>query len=182
MLKNIRDIQVYHGSYTEVQIPDLKKCRANKDFGKGFYITTDKKQAEKFAKLIARRAKMSYGVLNVYHLSDLDNLSTYHFKTADLEWLNCVSGNRNTDYHKLAEEWEKYDVLSGKVADDDTSTVINAYLSGLLGEVGSESAGRIAIDRLEPENLKNQFCLRSDKALEKIEFVKSEVIPIGKRG
>ena len=37
---------LYHGSYCEVREPDLQKCSARKDFGKGFYLTSSKEQAE----------------------------------------------------------------------------------------------------------------------------------------
>ena len=39
---------LYHGSYMVVDTPDLAKCAARKDFGKGFYLTTSRKQAEAF--------------------------------------------------------------------------------------------------------------------------------------
>lgn len=84
MSVNFNNITVYHGNYTEVQIPDLKKCREGKDFGRDFYITTDKNQAVKFAKLIAQRHNISYGVLNEYILSDINNLSYYDFKSTDI--------------------------------------------------------------------------------------------------
>jgi len=32
-------MQVFHGSYTEIHEIDLTKCQANKDFGRGFYVT-----------------------------------------------------------------------------------------------------------------------------------------------
>lgn len=33
---------LYHGSYCEVDVPDLSKCAKQKDFGQGFYLTTSK--------------------------------------------------------------------------------------------------------------------------------------------
>ena len=41
---------LYHGSYCEVREPDLERCNARKDFGKGFYLTSSKEQAESFLK------------------------------------------------------------------------------------------------------------------------------------
>lgn len=34
-------IILYHGSYCVVENPDLNKCKPGKDFGLGFYVTTD---------------------------------------------------------------------------------------------------------------------------------------------
>lgn len=176
MSVNFNNIVVYHGSFTEVQNPDLEKCRDGKDFGRGFYITTDKKQAIKFAKLIAQRHNISYGFLNEYILSDINNLSYYEFKSTNIDWLNCVVGNRRKQFKRLSENWKNYDIISGKVANDDTSTVINAYLLGLYGKIGTDVAAMTAIANLEPENLKNQLCFRTEKAIEKLQFVKSEKI------
>ena len=39
-------MQVYHGSYTEIFHIDLSKSHANKDFGKGFYVTKFRNHAE----------------------------------------------------------------------------------------------------------------------------------------
>ena len=35
---------LYHGSYCEVKEPDLAKCAKRKDFGRGFYLTTQLNQ------------------------------------------------------------------------------------------------------------------------------------------
>ena len=176
MVNKLNNITVYHGSYMEVKNPDLSKCKNGKDFGKGFYITTDKQQAIKFSKLIADRYNAPYGVLNEYLLSDINNLKYYAFENTDLNWLNCIVGNRRKQYGYLAKEWKSYDILSGKIANDDTSTVINAYLLGIYGEIGSQHAGNTAIFNLEPENLKNQLCFKTDPALKRLKFIKSEKI------
>ena len=68
MITDFNNIVVYHGSYTEVQTPDLNKCKTGKDFGRGFYITTDKNQAIKFSRLISARYNTSCGILNEYLL------------------------------------------------------------------------------------------------------------------
>ena len=42
-MKNLENGMVlYHGSYCVVENPDLEKCAAFKDFGRGFYLTTSK--------------------------------------------------------------------------------------------------------------------------------------------
>jgi hypothetical protein len=37
---------VYHGSDTLVSVIDLQKCKPNRDFGRGFYVTKLLSQAE----------------------------------------------------------------------------------------------------------------------------------------
>ncbi len=59
---------LYHGSNTEIKMINLALCRPYKDFGRGFYLTVIKEQAEKMAVRVAR----IYGgspVLNVYEIN-----------------------------------------------------------------------------------------------------------------
>lgn len=179
-MKDLKNKTVYHGSYIEVKDPDLKKCKKGKDFGQGFYITTDKNQATRFAKLIAKRNSLpeapAQAVLNIYTLSDLEALNVHQFQDANAEWLHCVVGHRNNKYKSFARPFKEYEVLIGKVADDNTSQVINAYMVGAYGDVGSDKAIEKAVEQFETQNLKNQICLKSEKALKKLKFVKSEII------
>ena len=60
---------LYHGSNTDIKVIDLAMCRLYKDFGKGFYLTVMKDQAEKMAKRVQR----IYGgspILNVFEIDD----------------------------------------------------------------------------------------------------------------
>ena len=43
-------ITLYHGSDIEIKEIDLSQSRINKDFGRGFYLSSDLDQARKFAK------------------------------------------------------------------------------------------------------------------------------------
>ena len=49
-MDNFKDgLILYHGSYCEVKIPDLK-CSNSKDFGQGLYLTVSKLQAKDLIK------------------------------------------------------------------------------------------------------------------------------------
>jgi len=178
MLKELNDIYVYHGSYTKVNKIDLTHAKRKKDFGAGFYVTTDKKQAMKFARLIAKRNGMKYGYINSYKLSNFTNLEVLEFLDANEEWLNCIVGFRSEEYSYLKSSNDLKDVIYGKIVDDETSLVINAYISGAYGKIGSEKASKIAIQLLEPNNLKDQICFKTKKSLEKLEYVSCEVVKI----
>jgi predicted RNA-binding protein YlxR (DUF448 family) len=39
-------MKVYHGSYTQINEIDLSFSQAGKDFGRGFYVTNIRSQAE----------------------------------------------------------------------------------------------------------------------------------------
>ena len=66
------------------------------------------------------------------------------------------------------------DIIGGKVADDQTAITLNNYVSGAYGIPGTERADRMAIELLEADRLKDQFCFRTVKALNTLEFEWSE--------
>ena len=42
-------IKLFHGSNTEIGRIDLSRCKRGKDFGQGFYLNADRKQASDMA-------------------------------------------------------------------------------------------------------------------------------------
>ena len=73
---------LYHGSYTAVESIDLTKCRAGKDFGKGFYLTNDYEQARNFIPTSIKKMLMegysvsdpSVGYVSVFRVCDISVL------------------------------------------------------------------------------------------------------------
>lgn len=182
------DITVYHGSYMEVAVPDVEKCRYGKDFGRGFYVTTDRAQAVRFTRTAVKKAisdglisgDTKEGVLNVYTIqSDIMKLKKYEFSDADKEWLHCVVAHRKLNSFKdELDKWTDYDIIAGKIANDNTNLVITAYMDGAYGETGSERADRIAIEFLEPDNLEDQICFRTEAGLKELIFKESEKVKL----
>lgn len=56
-------MKLYHGSNTDIQQIDFVKSKPNKDFGRGFYLTADKHQAQQLAE---QRALFFGGEQNKY--------------------------------------------------------------------------------------------------------------------
>lgn len=173
---------LFHASYCEVTTPDLSKCAKYKDFGQGFYLTTSKEQAERFTRLSVRKAidfhrisAPKYGVVNVFTCPDFSDLSIFDFPNADVSWLHCVVAHRRPRlFPEVVQKLQPYDVISGKVANDDTNATIIAYIDGLYGEAGTERADSICISLLLPERLQDQFCFRTQKAIKTLKFEGSE--------
>ena len=118
-------LRVYHGSYTKVEKPDIGMCRPGKDFGVGFYVTTDPEQAKRFVKLSVGKAlkngiviqEPDKGFISEYEIADLSKLACFEFSGADREWLHCVAAHRMESL--LAgelEKWKFYDIIAGKIA------------------------------------------------------------------
>lgn len=176
-----KEITLFHGSYTEVRSPDLKHCRAGKDFGKGFYLTTDRKQAEKFTRSSVRKQfrgqstiKDIPGFVSVYRFTLTGDIRFYEFSNADSDWLHCVVAHRKKGIFKdVFDAFENYEIIGGKIANDHTNLVITAYMDGVYGVIPSERADEIAISFLEPEKLSDQFCFRSERVIGRLIFTES---------
>ena len=102
-MKNLENGMVlYHGSYCVVENPDLEKCAAFKDFGRGFYLTTSKEQAKSFAKISATKAKSrgiipydeEFAYISFFKVDNIDDLKSFAFETADVDWLHCIVAHR----------------------------------------------------------------------------------------
>lgn len=176
---------LYHGSYCEVSIPLLEKCAKYKDFGKGFYVTSSKEQAESFLKTSIGKAKAAgyiddeqdFGFVSKYEVKLITDISVHTFLNADTEWLHCIAAHRRKNcFPNVVEKFQEYDVISGKIADDQTNTTLAAYISGALGELGDLETDKYCIKRLLPEKLKDQFCFKTEKAIACLSFIGSEKI------
>lgn len=185
MQKLTNDMLLYHGSYCEVQVPDLKKCAKYKDFGQGFYLTSSRKQAENFAKISIRKAAAhgiadidrGCGIVSVFNFNFVEKVVVKTYPTADADWLRCIVGHRKIKtFPDVVQELKDIDIIGGKIANDNTNATITTYMAGGFGEVGTESAEDICISLLLPERLQNQFCFKTNKALRCLTFVESEQV------
>lgn len=185
MLEFENGLVLYHGSYCEVSEPDLKKCAKQKDFGQGFYLTTSKDQAISFVKTSIAKAfangsieiSQNFGYLSIFELKFVNELSVHIFKEADTEWLHCVAAHRKKKlFSGLENKMNQYDVIGGKIADDATNATLVAYIGGAFGAAGSKDADDFCIRQLLPNKLKDQYCFKTEKAIECLRFLESEKI------
>lgn len=176
---------LYHGSYCEVKKPELTKCMKGKDFGKGFYLTSSKKQAENFLRTSIIKAiatgkiesEQNYGYISIFELKISGKLETYLFEKADVDWLHCIAAHRKKKmFTEVEREMEKYDVIAGKIADDATNATLTAYLAGAFGVAGNKEADDFCIRQLLPNKLKDHYCFKTEKAIDCLKFVKGEKI------
>lgn len=118
---------VYHGSTTEVNNPDIQHSYRNLDFGKGFYVTTVREQAERWAKRKADLSGDGSGVISVYDMSyDYEGFRILNFAEDMENWIDFVCSCRDgeTDYLE-------YDIIIGKVANDKVYRVVDMYRRGI---------------------------------------------------
>lgn len=175
---------LYHGSYAIVKEISLEKCGKAKDFGKGFYLTSNFVQAKAFIKSSLRKGQAAgdvvidqdYGYVSsfIYH-EPADGIETYEFPTTNREWLWFIAQNRRERlakqlHDKINPQIFRAEITVGKVANDNTNATIIAYLGGLYGNIESTEAVDDAIKRLMPDRLEDQFCFLTERAIRCLEF------------
>ena len=177
---------LYHGSYTSIPNIDLGRCVGGVDFGRGFYLTSSYEQAYQYVQLSVRKAKhvgsvqsdfdSDDGQISVYKFHYDPNLLSYCFQDAGAEWLPFVAGNRKVDlFPELLRKYSTIDIIGGKIADDQTARTLQIYISGeVFGKPGTSEADKAAIKQLLPNRLKDQFCFRTQEAVDHLEFIRSD--------
>ena len=187
MHKLIQGDILYHASYTEIKEISLAKCSKGKDFGHGFYLTSDFEQAQDFVKSSVARAKVGkmigenqdYGYVNVYEISSLVGINEFDFQEADKNWLHYVSGNRSRKF--FADEvkaLEHFNVIGGKIANDQTATTLNLYIGYGYGEPGNSETDDFCIKKLLPNRLKDQYCFKDEASVKALKFIKSIMVKL----
>ena len=159
-------MKLYHGSNVTVEQPRLLQSDRRLDFGPGFYCTSSYSQAARWATLTAKRRETGRPLVSVYEVDEgsLANLRVLIFSHADREWLAFVGANRRGALTASQDDW---DVVVGPVANDSTMPVLKLFFANVYTE-------EEAIRRLLPQNLKDQYALRTQAAIDLLQF--SEVI------
>ena len=121
-------MKVYHGGYMEVSVVDLSQCEFGKDFGRAFYVTRIREQAEFWAKRKGRIHKCD-GFVTEYNFYENAfenyNLKVKRFDGYNEGWLDFVVENRRPDA-----PMHNYDIIEGPVANDDIAQRIFSFLAG----------------------------------------------------
>ena len=162
---------VYHGSYMEIKKADLNCSRHNLDFGKGFYVTTMREQADKWA---VRKGRMSGKTpfVSVYEL-DVSGLRILTFEGYTVDWLDFVVKNRAEE-----QNWHGYDAVYGNIADDDVATVINDYMRLLKRGRMTENGKMFYLEQLQYSKPNNQYSIATQKGIEAMTFTESYTVEV----
>jgi len=155
-------MRVFHGSYTAVSEIDLTKSRNNLDFGRGFYVTNIRSQAEFWATRTGRFHQTD-GVVSEFEFYanafEHFDLKILRFSEYSEEWLDFVVLNRDPQSPVPAHD---YDIVEGPVANDDVADRINDYLAGLVSKADF-------LKELAYHKPTHQICLCTVRSLQMVE-------------
>jgi len=123
-------MKLFHGTNVDFAQILLSKCLPFKDFGKGFYLTPDRRRARLRALDKVDKEREGVPTIISYDIdeSSLENLNILRFDGCDEQWLDFILSNRN----RKSAEAHKYDVVIGPVADDGVITSIALYESKVI--------------------------------------------------
>ena len=152
---------LYHGTNCSIDKIDLQQCKPYKDFGRGFYLTTLRDQAEK----MAVRVSHIYGglpIVNVFEYEeDVGTLKIKKFSGPTEEWAMFVIHNRNAKYVKnnTADHNfdNRYDIVVGPVADDDLALLFRQFSTGMI-------TVDVLIREMKYKKLTDQISFHTEKA------------------
>lgn len=150
-------MELYHGSGTVVEFPEVRKTKYTKDFSWGFYCTNSYEQAYKWAD-----RKSETGVVNVYEYTENKALSILRFEKMTDEWLDFIGKCRSGFVHN-------YDIVEGPMADDTIWNFVNDFLSG-------EISRKVFWELAAFKHPTNQMSFHTIRALECLKFLRSEQI------
>ena len=170
---------LYHGSENIIEVPEFGKGARSNDYGRGFYCTENIELAREWA-----CAKNKNGYVNVYEfdLTDLKVLNLNDRQYHILNWLAILADNRTYwQRGSIAEEAKEYikthflvdvssyDVIIGYRADDSYFSFAQDFVAGVISLEKLSEAMRLG-------KLGEQIVLKSERAFERIRYVRSEVV------
>jgi hypothetical protein len=152
-------MKVFHGSNVIVENPKLLRPNRTLDFGSGFYTTTNRQQAEDFARKVYDREFLRgagggrfVSIYNVDYADMQRELALLRFEAPDAAWFDFVLANREGVY-----EGHRYDVIYGPVANDTVYRCLVGYQAGLYTKEET-------IERLKVRRLFDQMTFATEKS------------------
>ncbi len=135
------------------------------DFGSGFYTTTNREQAVRFAKsVVAKRGGSP--VLNTYEFdeSGFGDCLVRRFEEPTADWLDFVAENRTGKYIG-----SRYDLIMGPVANDNVYSTVLLYMRGFMSREAT-------IAELRVHKLYDQLVFATPAAFRYLSFIGSEAL------
>ncbi|MDF2873077.1 MAG: hypothetical protein K0R05_4652 [Anaerocolumna sp.] len=159
------DFTLYHGTNVVFDKVDLTYSKDKRDFGRGFYTTTFREQAEGWSENMYIRYGGEGKYVMEFQLAVTEELSVKLYPGLTREWLEMIKNNRL--YGGIQ---HTYDIVIGPVADDNIMRIIALYVAGIYSE-------ETALDRLRPYKAHDQVSLHTPRALEYLKYIGRKELP-----
>ena len=144
---------LYHGSNQDFNSVDLSKSKNRRDFGKGFYTTTIKEQAQQWGFTMFNRLGGDGIFLYEFEFSPSPVFLSKQLIEISNEWFDFILANRTIDAFR-----HNFDFIQGPVANDKIFLTITGFIDGLYSR---EEAMR----RLRYNITNDQVSLHTERAV-----------------
>lgn len=157
-------IKLYHGSNVKIDVPDLAHSKPFKDFGKGFYLSSDKQQAWDMAFQKVNQTKEGKAEVTEF-LFDVAVMESRELKLLCYpdyceEWAKFVLANRNK---QTVHPVHDYDIVYGPIADDGVTYQLRRYEGGVI------SLARLVEELKFAKGITFQYFFGTERALQQLE-------------
>lgn len=159
-----RNVTLYHGSKSGIRGAISPISRESCDFGKGFYMGTDRNQP---LTLIC-----NYPNAKIYTLSvELSELKILNVEVG-IDWALLIAYNRDkmesvknsSIYNRFADLSKDYDMIVGYIANDRMFVVLDRFFNGEITDLA-------LINSLSALKLGKQYAALTEKACQKIKIL-----------
>lgn len=153
-------ITLYHGSNVSIEKIDLTRSHPDKDFGKGYYLTDIRTQAEAMSIRRVRIAGEGEPTLTVYRFDESQlhspELRVKVFDEPTEEWALFVLSNREAS---LTGYTHDYDIVIGPIADDGVAFQLDRYIRHMITLA-------TLVEELTYRKLNRQYYFGTERALQ----------------
>lgn len=149
---------LFHGSNIVVEKPLVNVGRKELDFGPGFYLTSLREQAERWARRVCVIRRSTTPVISRFTFdernlpADTKRLNLNHY---DQEWLDFIVASRRGE-----NVWLGYDIIEGGVANDQVIDTVEDYYSGRI-------TAEQAIGQLRFAKPTHQICISNQEIVDR---------------
>ena len=155
-------LKLYHGSNVAIDSIDLSMGHINKDFGKGFYLTTLLIQANEMAKRKANQYLDAKPVVTTFLFDEAvlksGELNVKVFSKVSEEWAMFILQNRKASRTGFKHD---YDIVVGPIADDGVVQQLDLFEMGII------TLPQL-VDALRYRDLNDQYFFGTERAIAKL--------------
>lgn len=150
---------LFHGSTQPIERPLAKIGRDNLDFGKGFYVTCLREQAELWARRMRLLRATDSAFVSLYEFDDesatSEGFRSLCFDSYDIGWLEFIAASRNGK-----RPWLMFDWIEGGVANDQVIDTVEDFIAQRI--TAEQALGQLAYARPN-----HQMCLLNQVLIDK---------------
>lgn len=148
--------RLYHGTDKEFDLFDFECAQNFKDFGKGFYLTSNFRQAQHWAQKKARNKQKAY--IYCYNLGEVEaeKWNILELLQYDKQWVDFISESR------LDGMETDHDIIYDRMADNRFRNITDTLQKYTNKEMQADEV--ISVIKQKDDNA-DQYCFKNEKSL-----------------